>query len=270
METLDSGPYAQPQDVTSAHECLFYHTMDIPGFGTVKGYWDLRPNVRKYLGEVDLKNTRVLELGTASGYLCFYMESQGAEVIAFDLSENENPDLIPYARFDVRKRLAEHRDYMRKVRNGFWFAHRALGSRAKVVYGTAYAVPESIGPVDVSVFGTLLLHLRDPFLGLQSALRLTCETVIVTEPLDPRFGRQWSRRLIRRPESSDRMIFMPDAKSGEPPTSWWVLSPGVIKRFLAVLGFEDSQVTYHLQKREDEGEARHFTVVASRTMPMKG
>jgi len=36
--------------------------------GPVEGAWDLRPGVDAYLGGVDVRGQRVVELGTADGY----------------------------------------------------------------------------------------------------------------------------------------------------------------------------------------------------------
>ena len=44
------GPYVSPRHVTDLRECLFYHTMDVPGHGTVPGAWDLRKGLGRYLG----------------------------------------------------------------------------------------------------------------------------------------------------------------------------------------------------------------------------
>lgn len=264
------NPYALPEKIDSLNECNFYHTMEIPGHGVVKGHWDLRPNIDKYLGEVDLRGKRVLELGTASGYVCFAMESRGAEVVAFDLPEDMSADVVPFARSDWQKRVAEYKVFMRQIRNGFWFAHRALQSRAKVVYGTVYDVPEGIGVVDVAVFGAILRHLRDPFLALQSALRLTRETVIVTEPETRPAKPRWPKSLLSRRASADRLVFAPDAASGGPETTWWNLSPGIVRRFLAVLGFETAEVKRHFQKQEGGDDVPFFTVVARRTVSMRG
>ena len=63
-------------------------------------------------------------------------------------------------------------------------AHRAHASRAKVVTSSVYELPRAIGPVDVSTFGAVLLHVRDPFLALQRALCHTRERVVVTD-LEP-------------------------------------------------------------------------------------
>ena len=82
----DSSVYAEPRTVTDLEECYFYHSMEIPGYGLVEGPWDLRGGVDDYLGNVDLNGKRVLEVGTASGFLCFTMEGRGADVVAYDLS----------------------------------------------------------------------------------------------------------------------------------------------------------------------------------------
>ena len=53
-------PYAEPREVTSLDECYFYHSMEIPGYGFVRGPWDHREGVDAYLGNVDLQGKRVL------------------------------------------------------------------------------------------------------------------------------------------------------------------------------------------------------------------
>src|SRR6266480_2739040 len=35
---------AKPRHVENPANCFFYHTMDLPGLGEVKGHWDLRGN----------------------------------------------------------------------------------------------------------------------------------------------------------------------------------------------------------------------------------
>ncbi len=259
------GVYAEPKLVTSVDDCIFYHTMEVPGHGLIKGFWDLRPKVRQYLGGVELRGKRVLEVGTASGYLCMHMEHEGAEVVAFDLSEDEDADVVPFARHDIARRALDHKDFMQKIRNGFWLNHRAHHSKARAVYGTAYRIPAAIGPVDVSIFGAILMHLRDPLLALQNALRLTRETVIITEPIGR--GRGIPKAFVRQRLLRNAMNFQPRVKPESPATTWWALSPGLLERFLGVLGFEDVRVKYHFQHQEGVGRVLFFTVIGRRTVP---
>jgi SAM-dependent methyltransferase len=259
------GLYAEPKIVTSLDDCIFYHTMEIPGHGLMQGQWDLRANVHQYLGGVELRDKRVLEIGTASGYVCMHMEQQGADVIAFDLAEDQDADVVPFARHDVALHAAQHREFVRKIRNGFWLNHAAHRSSAKAVYGNAYRLPDSLGAVDVAVFGAVLRHLRDPFLALQSAARLTRETVIVTESMNRRLGLLVD--YVRRRIAPGAMIFLPRVELDGPVTTWWALSPTVIARCIKVLGFEDVSIKYHYQHREGVGRTLFWTVIARRTTP---
>ena len=88
---------------------------------------------------------------------------------------------MPFAKFDIASYASTLKAHVEKLKNGWWFAHRLLGSEANAVYGNIYAIPKEIGAVDISTFGALLLHLRDPFHALFNAVQLTRETVIVTD-----------------------------------------------------------------------------------------
>ncbi len=253
--------YAEPRSVTDLQSCHFYHTIDIPGYGLIEGDWDLRRGVDRYLGGVDFTQKRVLEMGTANGFLCFEMERRGADVVAVDLSEEQSWDIVPYAKSDTEATDATRKAHMRTINNAYWLGHSAFGSRAKVVYTSAYSVPEQIGAVDVSTFGAILLHLRDPFLALWNALRLTKDTVIVTERLVRGDMFPLSvRNAFQRPA----MRLLPNPKTGQPYESWWSLTPALVQRFIGVLGFEASTVTYHRQLYRGR-PARLYTVVGRRT-----
>jgi hypothetical protein len=255
--------YTPPRTVTDLADCYFYHTMELPGHGLVEGEWDLRSGVDAYLGGVDCRGRRVLEVGTASGFLCFAMEQRGAEVVAFDLSPEHTPDLVPSPETDPERRTQAHRYHLHKIHNGFWLAHGALHSRARVVHGNVYAVPRQIGLVDVATFGCVLLHLRDPFLALANAVRLTRQTVIVTEPV---VIRSRLKRLLLR-LVGPAMPFFPRAGRANPETTWWILTPELVRTFLDLLGFGETNVTYHRQNYRGRSVPL-FTVVGRRTRPL--
>ena len=265
--------FAPARSVTRLEDCYFYHTMEIPGYGLVEGEWDLRRGIDGYLGHVDFRHKRVLELGTASGFVCFHMEREGAEVVGYDLSEQYDWDIVPFARYPVADFASERKDHIRKLNNAFWLAHGAFESRSQMVYGDVYSVPREIGIVDISTACSILLHVRDPFLALQNALRLTKETVVVTDAAEifglslPNIATRVARRFVR-----PKMTFLPDPKSMAPKETWWRLTPDVIQRFIAVLGFERSEVTYHYQMYRRGAirvPLRQFTVVGHRTVPLE-
>lgn len=252
--------YEKPRDVTDINDCIFYHTMDIPKYGHVDGEYDLRGNEDSYLGGVDFKGKRVLEIGTASGYLCFHMERQGAEVVAFDLNENYPWDVVPFAGFDSQSLVNEYSHGLRKINNAFWLCHRVFNSRARVVYGTVYNIPKEIGEVDITTFCATLVHFQNPFAALLSALSLTREKVIITDVIWNRFLPYYILSFLPRPQ----MTFIPEHKGFRFPDTWWFLPPALIKNYLGVLGFKKTTVKLFFQKYRGRKRLA-YTVVGTRT-----
>jgi SAM-dependent methyltransferase len=230
-------PFAPARHVERLSDCVFYHSTDIPGYGAVEGQWDLRPGVEKYLGRFDFRGKRALDVGTASGFLTFHAERAGAEVISYDLSEEWPWDIVPFDGANFAEIDAARRAIMGRVNNGYWLCHRAYRSRAKMVYGSVYDIPLAIGPVDVAIYGSILLHLRDPFLALQNGSRLAREAMIVADvcPLGP-FG-----RFLRRP------AFLPSHKHKDKFDTWWSLPPRFVRECLCILGFTNSTILWHRQ-----------------------
>jgi hypothetical protein len=255
--------YAEPRDVRDVRECHFYHSMVLPGHGEVTGDWDLREGFDQYIGHVDVRGKRVLDVGTASGFVGFSLESRGASVVAYDLPPYEPGDIVPFDGavdeiFERERRLRSER-----VNNAFWYAHRALQSSVRLVHGTVYAVSREIGPVDIAVMGCILLHLRDPFLALQNVLTLTKETVVVVDLVPPGYNSR-----MTGPTSPVPQWFVPEP-GREQRDTWWALSPELVVRVLGVLGFRTSEVFFHNQPGAAGPEAL-FTVVGRRASPRGG
>jgi SAM-dependent methyltransferase len=266
-----AGPdlYASPRPVTSVESCDFYHTIDLPGHGHINGAWDLRAGIDRYLGHTRFAGKRVLDVGTASGFLTFHMERQGAEVVSYDLSPDHRWDVVPFAGADLGRLQRGARRNVRRYNNGYWLCHRALRSRARMVYGTAYAIPATIGHVDVATCGCILLHLRDPFRALENVCRVTRETVVVTDLVPRRRLGQWLlARLLGGWGTwllGGRPQFLPAvSRRGHGDCAWWELPPAVVCQMLGVLGFEDARVTYHTQLFEGSRRLL-FTVAGRRT-----
>jgi SAM-dependent methyltransferase len=248
----DEDIYARPRTVLDGNDCHFYHRMDIPGFGpTPGGMWDLRDNVDAYLGGVDVAGKRVLEIGPASGYLTFHMESRGAEVVSVELPPDQDWEVIPDASLDLEAFTLEARDGIEHVRDAWWFAHERYQSSAKMYYGDIYALPDALGHFDIAVIASLLLHIRDP-LGVVTQCANLSDSLVIAE--------------MRYPEVPEDQPYMSLYSSKEAPVPhvWWKFSPQLFVRFGEILGFQDNAVTMHEQAYVADGPARPgdmFTVV---------
>src|SRR5438105_14888696 len=132
----DEKIFAIPLKVEDVADCYFYHTMELPGHGVIKGRdWDLRGGVDEYLGKVEFAGQRVLEIGPASGFLTFEMEKRGAEVVSVEVTEDSCWDFVPYPTAMLQEVLEPRGEVMRRLKNSYWFAHDAHKSKAKVYYG---------------------------------------------------------------------------------------------------------------------------------------
>jgi hypothetical protein len=187
------------------------------------------------------------------------MEREGAEVVSLDLDEHEDWDVVPFPGTEADTEVAKRRDATRRLNDGYWLAHRANGSRAKVVYGHLYAVPAAIGPVDVATFCSVLLHVRDPFRALASASRLVRETIVVTERYVAKRWPVYVLGALGLPCTG----FEPRARDQSPIDTWWSLTPRLVREELAVLGFPETRTTHHLQKCRGQRRLM-FTIVARR------
>jgi hypothetical protein len=251
---MSESLFAPPRDAVKLEDCLFYHTVDIPGHGTIPGFWDIRGNESQYLGDETFTGKRVLEIGPASGHITFFMESQKAEVVSIETSQDyaweffwDFCDSVPSGLQDM---LKLNRENMERFRNSYWFCHRAHGSKARVHYGNGYNVPGELGKFDIAVLACVLLHTKSPLTILENCARVTQEKIIIVEPF--RAG-----QLAQVPAE-----FLP-RNNEEGWDTWWAFSPKFFVDVLRSMGFTYSRVTFHTQ--QCVGKPVHmFTVVASR------
>jgi O-methyltransferase len=241
-------------------QCDFYHTMELGEGEVIEGAWDLRGGERSYLGHVDVAGQRVLELGPATGHLSFFMERQGADVVAFDLAPGMAADIVPQEGHDIEAHRRLSLVYAERVRNSWWYGHRKLGSRCRAVYGDIYRLPGDLRRFDVSIFGAILMHLSKPFFALQQAAALTDKAIVVTDSIPS----------LPAPLDASACEFAP-VDTTRSVVVWWQLTPGAVIRMLRVLGFLEFSVHYHVQKHHahhDLGnpaaETLLYTVVAER------
>jgi len=239
---------------------VWYHAFELPDGRVLPGAWDLRGHETAYLGGVDVAGKRVLELGPATGYLTFYMERMGAEVVSFEAGFDVSIDMLPVkGRDDPEGKRRVMQDTIDRNHDAWWHLHRTLGSSAKFVQGSIYDMPADLGTFDITLVGAILLHLREPWGALSQAAQRTTETMIVTEPLQDD---------LHDPESNI-MRFSPSAEHHV--TNWWSIYPGAVVSMLSRLGFGLTETTMHSQRHylahdmaSDAIDQRMYTVVGQR------
>jgi SAM-dependent methyltransferase len=224
--------FCSPRAVEGVGDCYFYHTMDLPDLGTVHGPWDLRNRLGDYLGGVPLANRRVLEIGTADGFISFEMERSGATIVSFEadtarcFSELPFPDSL----YSTNRTawLTNINKYLEASKNAYWLAHRLYKSSARLYCGDVYDLPEPLGLFDVVVVAQILVHLRDPIAGLEQAARRCSDTLIIAEG------------MVDHPEPIMRLCGT--LESGR-PYAWFHLSTDLYRQLLSMLGFEIVRIT---------------------------
>lgn len=245
----------------SERDCHFYHTLEFPDGSVIPGGWDLRGRERAYLGWVDVRGRRVLDVGPATGHLGFYMEGQGAEVTAFDVAPGMVQNLLPQAGSDLDANQASGAAFAEQVRNSWWLGRRRHGSRARAVYGDIEALPADMGRYDIAFLCSILLHLANPFAVLRQVAAVADRGVVVTDVAPP---------LLYGGEAGAVVEFNPGEEPGN-LVNWWGLSPGAVARMLRVLGFARTTVRFHeIRFHRDHDPAREqvqrfmFTVIGER------
>lgn len=226
--------YETPWFVDGPANCIFYHTMDIAPFGLQKGQWDLRGKFNDYIGGLDLRGKRVLDIGTASGFLAFSAEEAGArEVVAFDMDTAERQHLMPFAgsRYvvDHAAWAADQNRFVDRWKRAFWLVHQARNSKVKVHYGDVYHLDPATGSFDVVIVGAVLEHLRDPFAALTSIAARAAGTVVINAAMSK--------------ESTPLARFAGRADNPEQNYTWWVWSKGMYEQALGILGFQQITMT---------------------------
>ncbi len=228
-----SMSYAAPQSVKNIEDCYFYHTTDLAGHGTLKGGWDLRGRFVDYIGGLDLTGKRVLDVGTASGFLSFSAEEAGArEVVSFDLDTADRQHLLPFADSEYVKDhaswSAKQTASFQRWKNAYWLTHALKKSKAKAVYGDVYALPGAIGQFDVVILGAILEHLADPIRALASVAKHASDIIVINTD------------YIETDEPMARFNGRPDL----PDASYifWTYSVSTYEHIMGILGFQIASV----------------------------
>lgn len=239
--------YPRPQ----RQACSFYHSFDLAE-GEVIGQWDLRHQTDQYLGHVPFDQRTVLEVGPASGFLSFYMESQGAHVTCIEPPLSYLWDTVPFVDYDLETWRHEFTAEIQRVRNSFWYVHHEKRSQVRLLETDPLHIPPEAGRFDVGVLASVLLHCRHPFDVLESVARRTDHTLIITEIWNPTLGDGPVCMLL--PHQGMKQVH-----------TWWHFTPQFFISALDILGFGSPRVTLHTQHQPAENrDVTLFTVVCER------
>src|SRR5262249_9812166 len=101
-------------------------------------------------------------------------------------------------------------------------------------------------------------HLREPHRWVPTKVPPTPGIAVQVKQALKRLVKPAVKRLLKRPALPPPpaplltqvpcMVFVPQYDAVERPCTWWYVSPVCVQQMLAVLGFEDSSVTYHSQR----------------------
>lgn len=247
-------------DVPALASCGWYHTIDLPSYGTQRGLWDIRGRFSDYTGHVPLAGRTVLDVGTASGFMTFEAERLGATVTSFDASDASEFHELPirdaeYVR-DPRAWYARKSAGHKLMTNGYWLAHHDLGSNARCAYGNVYDLDAAMvgGVFDVVLVGQILIHLRDAIRALEAIASVCRDTLVITEGSF----------------ANDTPIAALSGRAARPEISyaWYQYSTGWYREILAMLGFPNVQVAVGSYLCNDEHHANEIeltTFVATRS-----
>jgi len=223
-----------PEDDLKIEDCYWYHGYDFTrSVPQIEPDYYLEHDLHHFLLPEDMAGKSFLDIGTASGFFSFEMEKRGAvDVVSFDLAPDEEPDQIPYHHLhDLRAHNTTHRQMLRR---SYWYAHKQHQSKARAAYGTLHAMPNWLGAYDVTLIGSVLQHLRDPFLAIQEADKHTKHTLIISEAycdsMDPVLLFQ------AQPEESKPQFW-----------TWWTFSSAFLVNAMKVLGYRDIEISKPFQ-----------------------
>lgn len=234
-----------PQQIQELRQRLstvssWYHRIDLGDGVETPGHFRMADYLRHYHFPERLDGLRVLDVGASTGFFAYEFERRGAkEVVGVELPSWGDHDWTPrYRREFAQKTRDEQQKIDREVmRDGFTLVGEALGStNVRRIWRTIYELSaEELGTFDIVFSGAMLMHVRDPILGIQK-MRECCKD---------------DGRLIVSISTT-----MPDVKEpiarfcGEwNQCNWWQMSPACLDQALTCCDFDriESRETYTLQ-----------------------
>lgn len=218
----------------------WYHAVDLGNGLVTPGDYDFRDHISAFGFPADLSGTRVLDVGSATGYFAFAFERRGADVTSVELPSLADWDMLRGERARILRDLAAYhradspeQAYERHIDGPFRFCHKLLNSRVERCYSSVYdlTLAELGGvPFDLVYAGDILMHLFSPFEALDVLAGLTRGSLYVT---------------IETPftgPAEGALIAFRGLVNGEEGRTWWLTSRSAVEQMLRRLGFRSVEV----------------------------
>jgi len=238
----------------------WYHRIDLGDGIETPGHFRMADYLAHYNFPDRLDGMRVLDVGASTGFFAYEFERRGAaEVVAVELPSWSAHDWTPRKRRELAKNAAaETENIDREVMlDGFTVVGEALGSKCvKRIFKPIYDLSsDELGTFDIVFSGAMLMHVRDPILGVQR-MRDCCSS---------------TGRLIISISTAMADVEEPTAKFvGEwNQCNWWQMSPRALDEILKCCDFEsiENRDTYTLQ---DVTGQFHDPTYVCHALPRKG
>ena len=230
----------------------WYHRIDLGDGIETPGHFRMSDYLDYYHLPESMEGMRVLDVGASTGYFAYEFERRGAEeIVGIELPSWGAHDWTPrYRREFEAKEQNEKKNIDREVmHDGFTVVGQALGStRVKRIYKPIYEISSAeLGTFDIVFSGAMLMHVRDPILGIQR-MRDCCSP---------------DGRLIVSISTTMPDVEEPIAKFvGEwNQCNWWQMSPRALDEILKCCDFDQIENRDSYTLKDVTGEFHDPTYV---------
>ena len=150
----------------------WYHRIPLGDGIETPGHFRMQDYLAHYHFPERLDGKRVLDVGASTGFFAYEFERRGAaEVVAVELPSWTDHDWTPRQLRELQAQAQTVREDVDRVvmRDGFTVVGEALGSkRVRRIWQRIYDLSrEELGTFDIVFSGAMLMHVRDPILGIQ-------------------------------------------------------------------------------------------------------
>lgn len=198
-------------------DCYFNALIKIKNETIATGPWDFSECIEDYLGNLDFKNKRVLDVWSSSNYTQFYIESLGSDVVCL---EPPNGLYVDYVKKEYGERPSKQST--KKNTNAFWYIKNKIDSKNNLFLWDLYKeAPPELGKFDISILSMNISRFRDPFLVLMNLGLITKSTIVI------------ANEFIKSPRNVPFAVLSEDDLG-----TWWYPTINCINLMMEKIGFE--------------------------------